>query len=50
MLIFIKDIQKDFTEYLRKKVSEKFPEFPIQTISFYKNKDQNWVEEIKSNI
>ena len=39
--------QKDFTEFLRNQIKEKFPNNPSETISYYAKEDPQWVIEIK---
>ena len=44
----LKDNQKDFTNYLRNELNEKFKDFPNETLGFYENKDRAAVVAIKS--
>ena len=46
--ILCKGTQKDFTNQLRKKLKEKFPEHPNETIGFYQKKNNDVLIEIKS--
>lgn len=46
----MKGTQKDFTNELRKKLKEKFPDNPNETMGYYQKKDNDSLIEIKGTF